>query len=221
MQASLTDSGSYPVIGLNGSQDTILISTGDNSLLQLLNNLVTLQNGGGGYLQISSGGALISGGLDVKNGEFKAWGTKNRVFQTENYGERLLYCYEMAAPLFGDVGCGKLDESGECYILFDDIFAETINSEMEYQVFLQAEGEGSLWIDKKKKEYFIARGTPGLKFSWEAKAKQLDYDCARLENAIGPDREPDVDYESQGAKLMEEYIGEMEDMAYAEIDKFH
>lgn len=143
-------------------------------------------------------------------------GKKNRCINTEDYGARLQYCYETSSPMFGDVGEGKIDDSGICYIYLDDIFTETISKGIEYQVFLQKEGPGDLWVDLKESAYFIVKGTPNLKFSWEVKARQMDYEYERLENFnVKNDDVKDVDYETIGQRLFEEYLLEKE-TAYEE-----
>ena len=110
-----------------------------------------------------------------------ASGFKSRQVSTDNYGDRLLYCYETPSPMFGDVGEGTIAEDGKCYIWFDSIFAETV-SLSQYQVFLQKYGNGDCWVSEKNSVFFIVEGTPGLSFGWEAKAKQSDFDQYRLEN---------------------------------------
>ena len=120
-------------------------------------------------------------------------GTKNRVVDTDNYLNRLLYSYEMAAPMFGDIGEGTIDDTGECLIDLDDIFSEAINSDVEYQVFLQKEGQGDLWVSYKSHLYFIVSGTPGLKFAWEIKVKQKGYEFSRLDETEIPSAEPSDD----------------------------
>lgn len=126
------------------------------------------------------GANLFRGYTKVAN-SFSVTGTKSRIVNTENYLNRLLYCYEMTSPMFGDIGEGFIDETGECLINIDEIFSETINSKIEYQVFLQKEGEGDLWVEKKENFYFIVKGTPNLKFAWEIKVKQKDYEYERTE----------------------------------------
>ena len=112
---------------------------------------------------------------------FQVSGTKSRRSKTKNYADRLLYAYETPTPLFGDIGEARLDEEGICYVDIDDIFTETIAEQVEYQVFLQKEGEGDCWISEKTPRYFIIQGTPNLKVAWELKAKQKDYETYRLE----------------------------------------
>ena len=136
----------------------------------------------------STGYALIKGtGLRIE-GYLQTTGTKNRVVETETYNERALYAYEMPAAMFGDIGEAVLDEEGICYVDIDDIFSETITSKVEYQVFLQKEGEGDCWIAEKKPGYFVIQGTPNLKVAWELKAKQKGYELSRMDQT-------DLDYD--------------------------
>lgn len=125
-------------------------------------------------LDIGADEVNVSGTLSVK-------GEKNRVVRTKNYSDRKLSSYEMASPMFGDIGEGETDGNGECVISISDVFGETVNADVEYQVFLQKEGDGEIWVDSKKHDYFVVKGTPKLKFAWEIKAKQRDYEYNRLE----------------------------------------
>lgn len=114
-------------------------------------------------------------------GNFVAAGTKSRLAKTENYGNRLLYCYETPSPMFGDIGEGRLDDDGTCVIYIDDAFSETIDTKVQYQVFLQAYGEGNVYIRKRTPSYFVVKGPPNLHFGWEMKAVQMGYDSMRME----------------------------------------
>ena len=113
-------------------------------------------------------------------GNLTVGGTKNRLVKSDEYGERLLYCYETPSPLFGDVGEGVIDESGLCYVFLDSVFAETISTN-QYQVFLQRYGQGDCFVLERKHDYFVVQGEPGLSFGWELKAKQKDFDQLRLD----------------------------------------
>lgn len=137
-----------------------------------------------------NGSSYINDYVDISPREIKTTGTKNRVVPTENYSNRLQYCYETASPMFGDIGEGITDENGECIVEIGDIFTETVTTRIEYQVFLQKEGKGDLWIEKKEENYFIVHGTPNLKFTWELKAKQKDYEYVNLEEDV--DREEEL-----------------------------
>ena len=129
---------------------------------------------GGQGPKITWGGDMrISGGLSVS-------GSKNRVVSTDQYSDRLLYCYEIPSPMFGDIGEGTIAEDGQCFIWLDPVFAETISS-AQYQVFLQAYGPGQLYVADRRPGYFIVRGEAGLSFSWELKAKQKGFEQKRLD----------------------------------------
>lgn len=138
-------------------------------------------------------------------------GKKSRVASTENYNERTLYCYEMPTPMFGDIGSGRLDENGICYVEIDDIFLETVRCDIEYFVFLQKEGEGDIWVDAKEETFFVVKGTPGISFVWELKAVQKTYETQRLDE-FGTDLFLEEDE-------MPEQIYEMEIKAPDEIEK--
>lgn len=145
-------------------------------------------------------------------GSLSVAGTKNRIIDTENYDTRKQYCYETATPYFGDIGSGCTDNTGKCYIDIDDIFSETVNIGVEYQVFLQKEGQGDLWVEEKTDSYFVVRGTENLKFSWEIKAIQRDYEFERLEKFDNSEKEEVIDYEKEYMEEINDLIKEQEEM---------
>lgn len=145
-------------------------------------------------------------------GDFNVTGTKNRIIDTENYDTRKQYCYETATPYFGDIGTAQTDETGKCYIDIDDIFAETVNTGVEYQVFLQKEGQGDIWVEEKTDSYFAVKGTENLKFSWEIKAIQKDYEFERLEKFDNSEKEEVIDYEKEYMEEINDLIKEQEEM---------
>ena len=145
-------------------------------------------------------------------GSLSVTGEKNRIIDTENYDTRKQYCYETATPYFGDIGTAQTDETGKCYIDIDDIFAETVNTGVEYQVFLQKEGQGDLWVEEKTDSYFVVKGTENLKFSWEIKAIQRDYEFERLEKFDNSEKEEVIDYEKEYMEEINDLIKEQEEI---------
>ena len=142
------------------------------------------------WSQLTTYGISTSGNLTVS-------GTKNRLAKADEFGERLLYCYETPSPLFGDVGEGVIDETGVCYVFLDSVFAATITTN-QYQVFLQRYGQGDCFVTERKPDYFVVQGEPGLAFGWELKAKQKDFDQMRLEKPQ-EEIEKGIDYGEQGS----------------------
>ena len=162
------------------------------------------EDANGGFYAIGNG--LGKGSHVTAEGIYTS-GTKNRIVDTENYGQRLQYCYEMPSPFFGDIGEAETDENGLCYVQIDDIFGETVLRNDKYNVFLQKEGCGDLWIDEKTADYFLVKGTPNLSFSWELKAKQADYTLERLEKNETPyEKEPELDYSEIGYQTYIDYV---------------
>lgn len=148
--------------------------------------------------------------------QLEVWGGKSRIAETKDYGDRLLYCYETPTPYFGDIGTGRTDETGICYVSIDDIFHETVNIGAGYSVFLQKEGPGDVWVEEKSSAFFIVKGTPNLQFSWEIKVMQKDYEYLRLEDCELQD-EMDLDNYDKGLQdifeqELEEYDKEMEEL---------
>lgn len=183
--------------------------SGYSSVIDSLSNYGVYMKAGkedanGGFYAIGNG--LGKGSHVTAEGIYTS-GTKNRIVDTENYGQRLQYCYEMPSPFFGDIGEAETDENGLCYVQIDDIFGETVLRNDKYNVFLQKEGCGDLWIEEKTADYFLVKGTPNLSFSWELKAKQADYTLERLEKNETPyEKEPELDYSEIGYQTYIDYV---------------
>ena len=145
-------------------------------------------------------------------GNFSVTGTKSVIAKTENYGNQLFYCYETPTPTLGDFGGGVIGKDGIAIISIDDIFQESTETAIEYYVFLQNEGEGQSWVSEKSDTYFVVKGTPGLQFAWELKAKQKNKEYIRF-NAGKEDREVNfetVNLENVMFEEREKIIQEME-----------
>ena len=119
-------------------------------------------------------------------------GSKHRVVRTQDYGERLLCCYETPSPMFGDIGAAQIDETGKCLIFIDEKFAQTVDLEYLYDVFLTKYGPGDCYVSERTASYFIVEGAKNLKFAWEVKTIQRDYENLRLEEHT--QEKDDTDY---------------------------
>lgn len=164
-------------------------------------------NASGHFYSVGTGTDLADASI---RGKLKVSGTKSRSVSTIDYDEQLFYCYEMPTPFFGDIGESVISDDGTCMIDIDDIFQESANVDIKYYVFLQREGEGDCWIAEKEQNYFIVKGTPGLKFSFEIKARQAEYEHMRFtdpgDTAYTDARDieiPEPDYESEGVEVSE------------------
>ena len=124
----------------------------------------------------------------------------------------------MPSPFFGDIGCGVTDGNGECYVLIDDMFSETVTASMDYYVFLQKEGLGDLYVVEKTAQYFLVKGTAGLKFSWEIKVRQKEYEYQRLDvDELGEYEIDKVNYEEEALSMVSEYYASLENAFEQEV----
>lgn len=161
----------------------------------------------GHFYSVGTGTDLADASI---RGKLKVSGTKSRSVSTVDYDEQLFYCYEMPTPFFGDIGESVISDDGTCMIDIDDIFQESANVGIKYYVFLQREGEGDCWVAEKEQNYFVVKGTPGLKFSFEIKARQIEYEHMRFtdpgDTAYTDARDieiPEPNYESEETDVSE------------------
>jgi len=183
LKTAVNASSVYAELAAGGLTFWMKKSTGQNDTVGSIdysNNLFQIRGAGG--LTISGDNAWLdlAGSAATFRCDLNATGTKSRVVSTEQYADRLLYCYETASPMFGDIGEGVIGEDGKCFVWLDPVFAQTIATD-QYQVFLQRYGEGDIYVSERRGSCFIVAGTPGLSFGWEVKARQKDYDQKRLD----------------------------------------
>lgn len=159
---------------------------------------VTKTNGGYGVLGISNADSGYAGYFtsETSNGVYihspsgttglsVFGGTKNAVVETDQ-GNTLLYTEESTEVWFTDYGFGSLD-GDFITIEIDSLFAQTVNLEEPYHVFLQAYGHASIFVTNRTSNSFevhLSDGTLPLEFSYRIVAKRLGYETDRLEPAL-------------------------------------
>jgi hypothetical protein len=135
-------------------------------------------SGKGVYIE-TQGGA----GLQVVGG------SKNAVVRTPS-GAKALYTEESTEVWFTDYGFGKLTH-GKGRIMFDPSFAQTINPDESYHVFVQPYGRAELYIAERTPLGFtvaLKDGDPNAEFSYRIVAKRLGFEGKRLEPAPWADQ---------------------------------
>lgn len=113
-------------------------------------------------------------------------GTKNAAVPTLD-GDRLLYSEESTEVWFSDYGFGKL-QNGFALVRIDPVFAETVNLNEPYHVFLQAYGNAELYVSKRTADLFEVWATgqsvdQNSEFSYRVIGKRIGYEEDRLELA--------------------------------------
>ncbi|WP_270331643.1 gp58-like family protein [Lactococcus lactis] len=121
----------------------------------------------------------IGGNLSV-NGSLSVIGSKNAAHVTRD-GLRLTPAYETAESYLGDIGTAETGEDCTVIVPIEEHFSDVINTDYEYQVFLQSYSEGSVYITSRDKTSFTVQSSvPDLPFTWEIKGKRRGYENDRL-----------------------------------------
>ena len=100
-----------------------------------------------------------------------------------------------------DYGFGQL-EDGSAIITIDPVFAQTVNLEEPYHVFVQVYGDAEVYVSNRTPTQFevhLRDGAPDIEFSYRIVAKRLGYEEDRLERAPWADNDPNLYPEKQAA----------------------
>jgi hypothetical protein len=136
------------------------------------------------------GWGLIAGGdfgtCEVdNNGNFSCDGTKSAVVPVDG-GSRKVALYAMEAPenWFEDFGSGQLS-NGSARIELEPTFAQTVNTHLDYHVFLTPRGEcEGLYVTDLTPTGFEVRelhhGSSSVAFDYRIVAKRKNYESIRL-----------------------------------------
>jgi hypothetical protein len=120
-------------------------------------------------------------------------GLKTSIIETQDYAWRELYSVESPDVLFEDVGTAQLVD-GRTEVAIEPIFAQTVNLEDPYQVFLTPVSEEPvlLFLSAQNSSSFTVQGVtlsgrPAVcSFHYRIIAKRLGYEDTRLAPAADP-----------------------------------
>lgn len=114
------------------------------------------------------------------NGPFHVTGAKNSVVQTSQ-GWLAINAYETAEYYFGDIGESNTGNQSKVTIGIDKIFNETVNTNVQYQVFVTPYSDAHIWVEQRyHNRFIICSDKPNAEFGWEIKAKRKGYEDHRL-----------------------------------------
>lgn len=115
----------------------------------------------------------ITTGLNVK-------GSKNAIHVTRD-GVRATPAYETAESYLGDIGRSVTGSNKEVFVPIEELFGDTVNTDIPYVVFLQTETNSMVYVKDYSAEGFtVASGKANVPFSYEIKAKRRGYEHERL-----------------------------------------
>lgn len=172
-----------------GPKEFLLVEQGNGTHIELNPNMASSQftvqkdNKFGAYFGQGREGNEINftplGGMTI-NGNFRVTGAKNAIVKTSQ-GTVAINAYETADYYFGDIGSAKTGDSKVAMIDIESLFKETVNTDVEYQVFLTSYGPGDIWVSERQRDYFVVESElPNMQFGWEIKAKRKGYENTRL-----------------------------------------
>lgn len=119
----------------------------------------------------------VTGNTQLK-GSFNVLGSKNCVVKTSQ-GLIAISAYETAEYYFGDIGRGEVVD-GQCVVEIESLFKETVNTNIDYEVFVTPYGKGLIYVDEMNPDYFVVKGDD-IPFAYEIKAKRIGYEDVRLD----------------------------------------
>ncbi|MFT8558180.1 MAG: hypothetical protein ABF721_13625, partial [Liquorilactobacillus hordei] len=217
---NINSTGGTTYLTSTGNHDTIVgnsAGTGNVGMRGAIFYWDTKQNGGtrvlygdinglqilsGGFQAYAGGSHLTNTRIDNElwvNGKLEASslsvsGSKNSIVKTSQ-GWALINAYETAEYYFGDIGKTNTGDGSKVKVMIDSLFLETVNTNVDYHVFVSSYGNGYAWISEQGTDYFIIESNvPNLDISYEVKAKRLGYEGNRLEI----DKDYDTSHENVG-----------------------
>ncbi len=175
-------SGVIPV-GVWGTADAGAGVAGENNSTVEPAGVFVNFNTGAGSLAFEAEGKKGHCTIDI-SGDLSCTGTKGAVVQLPDSRSVQLYAMESPENWFEDFGSGQLS-AGKSTIRLDSTFAATVNSSVDYHVFLTPSGDSrGLYVAKKTATSFEVReqggGTSSIAFDYRIVARRKGYENVRL-----------------------------------------
>jgi hypothetical protein len=137
------------------------------------------------YFDLPNGHCEVYPDGSTGHADFYCNGSKSSVVPVDG-GSRDVALYAVEAPevWFEDFGSGRLS-NGQALIHLDGTFAQSVNTDMDYHVFLTPNGDShGLYISAKSKNSFEVReqdgGKSNISFDYRIIARRKGYEKTRL-----------------------------------------
>ncbi len=150
--------------------------------------------GGGVWIETAPGQQALgvqNGNVNIDNGNLSVTGDltvggeihNNAVVNTQA-GSLSIYTEESAEAWLTDYGFGTLT-GGVAEVTIDPLFAQTVNLDAPYHVFVQVYGDADVYVMNRTPTGFVVQlreGDPDVEFSYRIVAKRLGFEGERLES---------------------------------------
>jgi hypothetical protein len=138
------------------------------------------------------------GGTCIINtsGDLSCSGSKSAVVPVDGGSRKVaLYAIEGPENWFEDAGSAHLS-NGEAVVNLEGVFGQTVNTDIDYHVFLTPNGDcKGLYVSQKTAASFVVRelggGTSSIAFDYRIMAKRKGYENIRLADKTEAFRRPD------------------------------
>ena len=173
----------------------IQVSGEDGVFLTVKKHIASIGIGTGG---LANGNEVSIMGNTYFWNDLMVLGKKNAIHVTRD-GVRETPAYETTESYLGDIGRSYTNEDCEIWVEIDELFSDTVNTDIAYEVFLQAYDDAHFWVAEfKSDEFLIKSDKPMARFAWEIKAKRRGYENDRLVIQEGLDNKTLLEAYSKG-----------------------
>jgi hypothetical protein len=164
-------------------------SSSDNATVSILSDLG--ESMGAGLLEVAS---EAGGACDIDNGgNLECSGTVTNVVRALSTGQQVqTYSMQAAENWYEDAGTAQL-EQGVAHVDLEPVFNSTVNTGVEYHVFLTPDGDcKGLYVSHKSSGGFDVRelggGKSSIPFDYRIMAKRVGYEDLRLKDVTEKSR---------------------------------
>ena len=180
------DSGVAGGFGVLGTTDSGWSFVGYNNGGDATAWLENVETSNGGYPVLFTYGSGFGGTCTVDvSGNLSCSGTVSGVVSVEGGSKKVaLNGIQSPENWFEDAGSAQLS-GGEAIVNIESVFGETVNTGVDYHVFLTPNGDcKGLYVAQKSATGFVVRelggGTSNIAFDYRIMAKRRGYEQARL-----------------------------------------
>ena len=189
-------SAGFGVVGYSDSNYAVAAQSSDSNGSGLATIIAFSQSSVAGDPVIEAVSTEIGGACIMDtDGNLSCTGSKSAVVPVDGGSRKVaLYAEEAPENWFEDAGSAHLS-NGEAVVNLEGVFAETINTDIDYHVFLTPNGDcKGLYIAQKTPTSFVVRelggGTSSVVFDYRIMAKRKGYENIRLADRTRQFRKP-------------------------------
>lgn len=178
--------------GFFGGRNGVAGVTKVDSGIAVFGSDISANGGWAGYFR-SDNGVGVYASVPAGHAGFNTNGTKPAVVRTDE-GARLMYSEESTQIWFSDYGFAQLQD-GTAVISIDPLYAQTVNLDEPYHVFLQAYGDVDLYVNGRTAGQFTVHmrdGDANAEFSYRIVALRLGHEGLRMDPAPWADNDPNL-----------------------------